>query len=160
MLLAEEDLLVRPLLRTPLLDATLKRPDLARVVLPGMLLHQPPKQGLPLQRRCLLKHLLHLWPVLLEGVLPGLPVPEFSRDLGRHFAQIAVLPSGSPVESGLHRGLPDFSVFSHFFHEFPHLSVCYRQLSTSVFKYTEYRRVTDPQTPGQWGILVVADGEK
>src|SRR5947209_1725807 len=74
--LLEEHLLWRSRDRSPLTDATLKRPQLTVLKPARVLSLQPLEQGDGLQPGTELQLLLKLWPDVLEGVLSGQPCPR------------------------------------------------------------------------------------
>ena len=120
--LGEKHNLVRPFGGAPVLDAPLQGPDLARVVLLGLLFLKPLKQGFGLQLGGRSEHLLDLWPIFSQGVLPS-PIGPFRELVGRQNPGPDELPACLAVHTRLHRGHTDPTTLGELFHKLPHLGI-------------------------------------
>ena len=162
--LGEEHLLGRPVLGLPLPHAPLQGAARPLPVALGILLLQPPQQGLGLQGRLALQQFFQARPDVGERVGPGPPGPG-GAGLAGELVQVAVLACGLAVHACLHRRLGQRCSLTQSFAEFLHLGV--RRLSAGPHRQLLYEgscRCCTARRPArcsnlQRGRLVVGRGE-
>jgi hypothetical protein len=162
--LGEEHLPGRPVLGLPLPHPPLQGAARPLPVALGILLLQPPEQGLGLQGRLALEQFLQARPDVGEWVGPGPPGPG-GAGLAGELAQVAVLACGLAIHACLHRRLGERCSLLQSFAKFLHLGV--RRLSASPHRQLLCTGSCRCYTAGrpaccsnlQRGRLVVGGGE-